>query len=97
MLSCPKLTTGRNLFTNRSRQTEVDLVLRRFDLGGALAATVSADDVAVGKPDPAPYLRGAAALGIPARECLVIEDAVPGLCAAEAAGPSGAVRADTTG
>lgn len=74
-----------------ARQTEVDLVLRRFDLGGALAATVSADDVAVGKPDPAPYLRGAAALGIPARECLVIEDAVPGLCAAEAAGSTAIV------
>ena len=74
-----------------ARQTEVDLVLRRFDLGGVFAATVSADDVAVGKPDPAPYLRGAAALGIPARECLVIEDAVPGLRAAEAAGATAIV------
>jgi HAD superfamily hydrolase (TIGR01509 family) len=69
-----------------ARRTELDLVLRRCDLGGAFAATVSADEVAVGKPDPAPYLHGAAALGIPARACLVIEDAVPGLCAAEAAG-----------
>jgi HAD superfamily hydrolase (TIGR01509 family) len=74
-----------------ARRTELDLVLRRFDLGGVFAATVSADDVAVGKPDPAPYLRGAAALGIPAPECLVIEDAIPGLRAAEAAGATAIV------
>ncbi|HEY8596882.1 MAG TPA: HAD family phosphatase [Thermomicrobiales bacterium] len=79
-----------------ARRTELDLVLRRFDLGGVFAATVSADDVTVGKPDPEPYLRGAAALGIPAPECLVIEDAVPGLRAAEAAG-SAAIVVDRLG
>ena len=74
-----------------ARRAEIDLVLRRFALGGAFAATVSADDVARGKPDPEPYLRGAAALGVPAWECLVIEDAVPGLRAAEAAGAAAIV------
>ena len=69
-----------------ARRVEVALVLRRFDLAGVFAATVSADDVAVGKPDPAPYLRGAAALKVPPAACLVIEDAVPGVRAAEAAG-----------
>lgn len=69
-----------------ARRVEIALVLQRFGLGDVFAATVSADDVVIGKPDPTPYLQGAAALGIPARECLVIEDAVPGLRAAEAAG-----------
>jgi beta-phosphoglucomutase len=74
-----------------ARRSEIDLVLRRFDLGAVFAATVSADDVVVGKPDPEPYQRGAAALGIPAHECLVIEDAVPGLRSAEAAGAAAVV------
>jgi HAD superfamily hydrolase (TIGR01509 family) len=74
-----------------ARRAEIDLVLRRFDLGAVFAAAISADDVATGKPDPEPYLRGAAALGVPARECLVIEDAVPGLRAAEAAGAAAIV------
>lgn len=69
-----------------ARRSELDLVLRRFDFGAVFAATVSADDVVVGKPDPEPYLRGAAALGLLASECLVIEDAVAGLRSAEAAG-----------
>ena len=74
-----------------SRRSEIDLILRRFDLGALFAATVSADDVTLGKPDPEPYLRGAAALGFPAHECLVIEDAVAGLRAAEAAGAAAIV------
>lgn len=74
-----------------ARRAEIDLVLGRFTLGGVFAATVSADDVTTGKPDPEPYLRGAAALDVPARECLVIEDAVPGLRAAKAAGAAAIV------
>jgi len=33
------------------------------------------DDVKHGKPDPEPYLKGAQLLGVPAGECIVIEDA----------------------
>jgi sugar-phosphatase len=47
---------------------------------------VSADDVAKGKPDPEPYLRGAKLLGVKATECVVIEDAPAGIVAAHAAG-----------
>jgi beta-phosphoglucomutase len=74
-----------------ARRSEAELVLRRFDLGHLFAATVSADDVTIGKPDPEPYRRGAAALGVPASECLVIEDAIPGLRSAEAAGAAAVV------
>jgi sugar-phosphatase len=47
---------------------------------------VTADDVSVGKPDPAPYLMGASRLGFPPERCLVIEDAPAGVISAKAAG-----------
>jgi sugar-phosphatase len=47
---------------------------------------VTADDVAKGKPDPAPYVAGAALLGFPPATCVVIEDAASGAQAGRAAG-----------
>lgn len=47
---------------------------------------VTSDDVTNGKPDPEPYLKGAAGLGFDPAECLVIEDAPAGIEAARAAG-----------
>jgi sugar-phosphatase len=47
---------------------------------------VTSDDVRHGKPDPEPYLKGAAGLGFAAAECVVIEDAPAGIAAARAAG-----------
>ncbi|KIJ68784.1 hypothetical protein HYDPIDRAFT_107033 [Hydnomerulius pinastri MD-312] len=47
---------------------------------------VTADDVTAGKPEPAPYLAGAATLGVDAKHCLVFEDAPSGLTAGRAAG-----------
>ena len=47
---------------------------------------VTADDVIHGKPAPEPYLRGAAALGIAADQCVVFEDSPAGIRAASAAG-----------
>lgn len=47
---------------------------------------ISADDVANGKPDPEPYLKGAERLGCNPRECLVIEDAPAGIQSARFAG-----------
>jgi sugar-phosphatase len=47
---------------------------------------VTADDVANGKPHPAPYLKGAELLGMNPAECLVIEDAPAGIQSAHAAG-----------
>ncbi len=39
-----------------------------------------------GKPHPEPYLKGAALLGFPANECLVIEDTAAGIASAKTAG-----------
>jgi sugar-phosphatase len=50
------------------------------------ARLVTADDVTQGKPDPAPYLAGAALLGLPPGECVVFEDAESGTRAGRAAG-----------
>jgi len=50
------------------------------------AVVVTADDVSLGKPDPAPYLMGAAKLGFPPERCLVVEDAPAGVISAKAAG-----------
>lgn len=47
---------------------------------------VSADEVERGKPDPEPYVRGAALLGCRAEDCVVVEDAPSGVGAGIAAG-----------
>jgi sugar-phosphatase len=47
---------------------------------------VSADMVERGKPDPEPYRRGAEWLGLRPEECVVVEDAPPGVGAGLAAG-----------
>jgi sugar-phosphatase len=47
---------------------------------------IPSDDVLRGKPDPEPYLKGAASLGLPASECLVFEDAPAGIRAGKTAG-----------
>ena len=47
---------------------------------------VTSDDVRVGKPDPEPYLKGAALLGVPASKCTVFEDAPAGIRSGKSAG-----------
>jgi sugar-phosphatase len=48
---------------------------------------VARDDIAHGKPDPEGYLTAAAALGVPATDCLVVEDAEAGLAAGRPRAP----------
>lgn len=47
---------------------------------------VTGEEVASGKPDPAPYLLAAHRLGVPPQDCVVVEDAPTGLAAGRAAG-----------
>ena len=49
---------------------------------------VTANDITRGKPDPEPYLKGAALLGFAPQDCVVIEDARAGVHAGKAAGAS---------
>jgi sugar-phosphatase len=47
---------------------------------------ITSSDIRRGKPDPEPYLKGAAKLGFEARDCVVLEDAGAGVRAGKAAG-----------
>lgn len=47
---------------------------------------ITGDDVDAGKPDPAPYAKGAALLGFAPHDCLAFEDAAAGVVSAKAAG-----------
>jgi sugar-phosphatase len=50
------------------------------------AVLVAANDVALGKPDPLPYLRAAQLLNLPASEYAAVEDTPAGLASIRAAG-----------
>ncbi len=53
---------------------------------GSFSGIVAGDEVSAGKPDPEPYLKAAAMLGLDPADCVALEDSVPGLTSAEAAG-----------
>ncbi len=70
-------------------RAEIQAILRAGGLLEAFSAIVGADDVLHGKPDPEPYLVAMQRLPVPdlrPEQCLVFEDAVPGILAARAAG-----------
>lgn len=64
----------------------VHATLRANDLGQHFATVVSGDDVRASKPAPDCYLLALDRLGLPAADCLAIEDTQHGLQAARAAG-----------
>ena len=69
---------------------EIDVVLSQIGFAGSFETIVSADDIAQSKPDPSGYLQAHAALDrrrpLALRSCVAIEDSLPGLAAARAAG-----------
>jgi mannitol-1-/sugar-/sorbitol-6-phosphatase len=46
---------------------------------------ITASDITHGKPDPEPYLKAAAMLGFPGRDCVVVEDVPAGIRAGKGA------------
>jgi HAD superfamily hydrolase (TIGR01509 family) len=74
---------------------EIEFILEQAGLREAFEHITSAEDVLEGKPNPEPYLHALQALNrqtpngqlpLSAGDCLVIEDSVPGVQAAHAAG-----------
>ena len=65
---------------------EIELVLEQAGLRAHFGQIVSAEDVSACKPDPQGFDRARRALGLPTDRCVVIEDSLPGLAAARAAG-----------
>jgi sugar-phosphatase len=59
-------------------------------------ALVTWEDVVAGKPDPAPYLAAAAALHVSPGDATAVEDSVPGVRSAAAAGVGRVVALTTT-
>jgi len=64
----------------------IEEILGNHGLRESFRAILGGEDVSKGKPDPEPYLRAAAALGVDPRSCLVFEDSSVGVAAAKAAG-----------
>ncbi len=67
-------------------RSEIELILELAGLRPHFAAIVAAEDVTACKPDPAGYNAALEMLALPATGCVVVEDALPGLKAARAAG-----------
>lgn len=64
----------------------VALAVAGLEAASLFEAIVHGDDVTHGKPDPEVFLLAAARLGVTPAECVVVEDAPPGLEAAQRAG-----------
>ena len=67
-----------------SSRVIMDAVLKVTGL--SFGVTVCGEDVQRGKPDPEPYMRAAALLGVLPSGCVVLEDSPTGVAAARAAG-----------
>ena len=53
---------------------------------GSFTVSVAGDEVTRGKPDPEPYAKAAAALGVDSRDCVVFEDSITGARSGNASG-----------
>lgn len=69
-----------------SSHEAIEAVLTGTGLRAWLGTAVSADEVAHGKPAPDVFLEAARRLGTSPADCVVVEDAAPGVVAAHAAG-----------
>ncbi|MGD8414538.1 MAG: HAD family phosphatase [Candidatus Latescibacterota bacterium] len=71
-----------------SRRAPFEAIHRKTGFMRYFEFALVREDYERSKPDPEPYLTAAQRLGVPANECLVIEDSERGLRAAKAAGMS---------
>ena len=67
-------------------RSEIDLVLELAGLRPHFAEIIAAEDVGACKPNPQGFNRARERLDLPSKRCVVVEDSIPGLTAARAAG-----------
>ena len=67
-------------------RANIEQLVDRLGIRDCFGALVTAECVTRGKPDPEVFLKGAAAIGVDPRNCVVFEDAVHGVNAGKAAG-----------
>ncbi|HEV8177338.1 MAG TPA: HAD family phosphatase [Gemmatimonadales bacterium] len=67
-------------------RSEIDLVLQLAGLRPHFSEIIAAEDVGACKPDPQGYNRAREKLELAPKRCVVVEDSIPGLKAARAAG-----------
>jgi HAD superfamily hydrolase (TIGR01509 family) len=66
--------------------TNTAFVLGALELGETFRVRVLGEDVRHGKPDPEPFVLGAARVGVPPSLCLSHEDSIAGVMSASSAG-----------
>jgi HAD superfamily hydrolase (TIGR01509 family) len=82
---------------SNAKRRELEAALGQLQLADYFDQIISRDDVPAPKPDPSPYLQGAALLGFRPADCVAIEDSPPGLEAAlRAEVPAAAVMTNFT-
>jgi len=69
-----------------SPRRHIDAALKQLGLTGCVPVIVSGADLTKGKPDPLPYTETLRQLGLNATEAFAVEDALPGVRSAHAAG-----------
>jgi HAD superfamily hydrolase (TIGR01509 family) len=67
-------------------KANADVMLAALGLGSLFEAIVTAEDVSHGKPDPEPFLTGAARVAVAPDRSIVVEDAAAGIEGARRAG-----------
>jgi len=71
---------------SQSSRRWISTVLEKTRLASRFDTIVTAADVAAPKPAPDIYLHAAARLGVDPADCVAVEDSVPGMASAAAAG-----------
>ena len=86
LLRMAKETACLTALTTLSKKKDVTHVIHSLGLESTIDVVLTADDVTKPKPDSEIYLLAAQKLGVPPGECLVLEDSVNGITAAQSAG-----------
>lgn len=81
-----RLGMTRVLVTGSAQASLLDRLQRDYPDVFTAGHRVTAHDVAKGKPDPEPYLKGAELAGLPAERCIVVENAPLGVRSGKRAG-----------